>query len=269
MPELSSENEDQREEAPSPALYQVELRDLLITALMIGAALTINPSTERHNNAPLVAPLLFGGAAVAALLIHSRFAYFRIDEWVIPRGVVLILWQIISIIGASLLFNLICPPVQHWYERYAKYSGIYLCDAQTIYKRMDYDKDGILEYAKTMHELFETRPGAANLLLIDEQMVNAETKSGLILHLGYHFALLTSQGTHAAGGQKSYLDDKGNLAYGFAYLLYPKTYGKNGQLSFLIASDGRVLEKDLGVDTAKTAPTITSYDPDETWNPSH
>jgi hypothetical protein len=36
-------------------------------------------------------------------------------------------------------------------------------------------------------------------------------------------------------------------------------------MTFVISHQGKLFEKDLGPDTAKTAAAMTEFDPDETW----
>ncbi|QYD67517.1 DUF2950 domain-containing protein [Paraburkholderia edwinii] len=84
---------------------------------------------------------------------------------------------------------------------------------------------------------------------------------------GYHFRILTAQGTHANGGAQSYLQD-GVLKNGFALVAWPAEYGKTGVMSFIVNQDGRVYQKDLGPRTASAVDAIRSYDPDSSWQPA-
>jgi hypothetical protein len=81
---------------------------------------------------------------------------------------------------------------------------------------------------------------------------------------GYHFRILTAQGNDAPGGKRSYVV-KGQMTRGFALVAYPVAYGSTGIMTFIVGSDGRVYEKDLGVKTDETAAAMTEYDPDRTW----
>jgi hypothetical protein len=85
---------------------------------------------------------------------------------------------------------------------------------------------------------------------------------------GYYYKILTSQGPNAPGGQKSYLDAKGLMTKGFAAIAWPANYGNSGIMTFLVSHNGILFEKDLGEQTETLAPTITSYDPDRTWEPT-
>lgn len=85
---------------------------------------------------------------------------------------------------------------------------------------------------------------------------------------GYYYRLLTAQGVHAPGGQRSYLDKAGRLSGGFAVLAWPATHGNSGVMTFLVNHRGIVFQKDLGSDTEKVVAGIRAYDPDSTWSPT-
>jgi hypothetical protein len=81
---------------------------------------------------------------------------------------------------------------------------------------------------------------------------------------GYYFRILTSQGGSAPGGATNYVVN-GAMTGGFALIAYPAKYGDSGIMTFIVNQSGVVFEKDLGVETAKIAATITSYNPDASW----
>jgi hypothetical protein len=81
---------------------------------------------------------------------------------------------------------------------------------------------------------------------------------------GYLFRILTAQGQHAAGGAYSYVIN-GRMVAGFALLAYPAKYGKSGVVTFEVAANGKVYQKDLGATTSEIAGAIKEYDPDGTW----
>jgi len=81
---------------------------------------------------------------------------------------------------------------------------------------------------------------------------------------GYYFRILTRQGPSAPGGAKDYMDH-GELTRGFAFLAYPAEYRNSGVMTFIVARDGEVYQKDLGPNTASVAEAMTSYNPDKTW----
>ena len=82
---------------------------------------------------------------------------------------------------------------------------------------------------------------------------------------GYYYKVLTSQGPDAPGGAQDYIVD-GKMTRGFAFLAYPAEYRDSGVMTFMIDKDGVLVEKDLGPDTDKVAPGITSFNPDSTWS---
>ncbi|MBS0189456.1 MAG: DUF2950 domain-containing protein [Planctomycetes bacterium] len=81
---------------------------------------------------------------------------------------------------------------------------------------------------------------------------------------GYFFRILTAQGPFAPGGRMSYLED-GRLVHGFAVVAYPAEYGRSGIMTFMIAKQGVVYQRDLGPNTAAVARSMTEFNPDQTW----
>lgn len=81
---------------------------------------------------------------------------------------------------------------------------------------------------------------------------------------GYHFRILTAQGSAAKGGAKSYIVD-GDMSAGYALIAYPARYGYSGVMTFMVNRDGMVYEKDLGLDTEKVATDLKEFNPDKTW----
>ncbi len=84
---------------------------------------------------------------------------------------------------------------------------------------------------------------------------------------GYYFRMLTSQGSHAPSGAKSYITD-GKMVGGFAFVAYPAEYGNTGVMTFIINQDGVLLQKDLGKSTTEAGSAMSEYDPDSTWTPT-
>jgi hypothetical protein len=82
---------------------------------------------------------------------------------------------------------------------------------------------------------------------------------------GYYFRILTSQGKNAPGGVSNYVSD-GKMTGGFAFIAYPAEYRSSGVKMFIAGRDGIVYEKDLGAETARTAGSMTQYDPDPSWH---
>jgi hypothetical protein len=84
---------------------------------------------------------------------------------------------------------------------------------------------------------------------------------------GYYFRFLTKQGDKAKDGGKDYLVN-GKLTGGFAILAYPADYRNSGIMSFIVAKDGIVYQKDLGEKTAEIAAAMTEYNPGDSWSPA-
>ncbi len=82
---------------------------------------------------------------------------------------------------------------------------------------------------------------------------------------GYYYKVLTEQGKNAPGGAIDYVVD-GKMSGGFAFLAYPADYGSSGIMTFMVDSDGIIVQKDLGPDSEKIARSISSFDPDDTWD---
>jgi hypothetical protein len=91
-----------------------------------------------------------------------------------------------------------------------------------------------------------------------------ENKSSSEPLWGYHFRVLTAQGTAAKGGARSYIVN-GEMSGGFGLIAYPAEYGRGGIMTFMVNQDGVVHQKDLGEDTLKVAAGLEAYDPDGTW----
>jgi hypothetical protein len=141
-------------------------------------------------------------------------------------------------------------------------------EAQEIYHRTDYTRNGVLKYAQSIHELLETKPGAGDLALVDRTFAGAEQPSDkAVPKAGYYFKVLKAQGPHATGGKKSYVVG-GNMTLGYALIAYPAAYDSTGRDSFIISNNGTIFQQDLGPDTAKIVEQMTEFDPDEKWIPT-
>jgi len=81
---------------------------------------------------------------------------------------------------------------------------------------------------------------------------------------GYLFHILTSQGKNAPGGAKSYVVN-GKMVEGFAFVAYPAEYRSSGVVTFIVASDGVVYQKDLGKKTEAVGIAMKEFSPDSTW----
>jgi hypothetical protein len=82
---------------------------------------------------------------------------------------------------------------------------------------------------------------------------------------GYLFHVLTRQGKNVAGGAKPYIVN-GKMTAGFAFIAYPAEYRSSGVMTFVVAQDGTVLQKDLGKKTESLGKSMQEYNPDSTWH---
>ena len=83
---------------------------------------------------------------------------------------------------------------------------------------------------------------------------------------GYYFRILTRQGQDAPGGKKNYLSH-GNLTGGFALVAYPEHWDQSGIMTFIVAQDGTVFQRNLGEKTSRIAGAMKEYNPDTEWTP--
>jgi len=152
-----------------------------------------------------------------------------------------------------------------------------IVDAQREYATNDADGNGANDYAQRFRSskgnkdglYWESEDGVQSPLGSFMTTASAErydTKnSEIIPYHGYFFKILKSQSASAKDGAYSYMrGDK--MMEGFAVLAYPAKYGSSGIMSFIVNHDGVVYQKDLGRKTAKTAPSITVFNPDKSWS---
>jgi hypothetical protein len=92
-----------------------------------------------------------------------------------------------------------------------------------------------------------------------------QTRPANVPYNGYFFRILTSQGSNAPGGAKSYIAN-GKMTLGFAFVAYPAEYRSSGVMTFIVSKSGTIYEKDLGPNTTVDAQAMTAYNPDSTWH---
>jgi Protein of unknown function (DUF2950) len=153
-----------------------------------------------------------------------------------------------------------------------------LADAQQEYASREHDASGVAQFAQTIFSspdkknglYWPTKKGAPHSpigpLIADataEGYRRDPSGRSTPFH-GYYYKALTGQGANAPGGAMDYIVD-GKMTRGFAFLAYPADYRASGVMTFMIDKAGVVVEKDLGPDTAKIAPTISTFNPDSSW----
>lgn len=150
-------------------------------------------------------------------------------------------------------------------------------DAQAVYASMDRDGDEVLEYAQKLtstpgqhdglswEETAGGEPSPLGPFLAQSEQYLELRADGEPFH-GYYFRILTGQGENPPGGKYDYVIN-GNMIAGYGLLAWPAEYGVSGIMTFMCSHHGKILQADLGEDTAKTAAAITAYDPDSQWQP--
>ncbi len=153
--------------------------------------------------------------------------------------------------------------------------------AQAEFRRIDYDGDGVLQFAAGVL----SDPGRRNGLYWPEEPGAPASPIGDFMaraaadgfavdgadlepepYLGYYFRVLQGQGPAAPGGAFGYMLE-GRMLGGHALLAFPAAYGDTGIMSFMVGEAGVVYEADLGDDTLAIAGAIESFDPGEGWSP--
>ena len=150
-------------------------------------------------------------------------------------------------------------------------------DAQREYYRSNPQHIALLQYAAKFMSTKGKRDGLYWTTTADEPpsplgpLLAQARKEGYhptagtsIPYHGYYYKMLTGQGPSAPGGAYAYRV-RGQMIGGFALVAYPAQYGASGIMSFLVNHDGIVYQKDLGPNTAATAQSMTTFNPDETW----
>ena len=150
---------------------------------------------------------------------------------------------------------------------------------QAAFRQIDYDGDGIMEFATAIL----SDPGERNGLYWPSEPGEPESPIGDFVaraaasgysvdgaaqepepYLGYYYKLLDKQGEHAPGGAHDYKID-GQMVSGHALLAFPSAYGDTGIMSFMVGENGVIFEADLGEDTIDRAAAIDAYDPADPW----
>ncbi|MCA3455203.1 MAG: DUF2950 family protein [Rhodobacter sp.] len=154
-------------------------------------------------------------------------------------------------------------------------------EVQAAFRRVDYDGDGVMEFA----DAILSDPGLRNGLYWPEDMgeplspvagfAAQASADGISIdgvdqppqpYLGYYYRILTRQGPAAPGGAMDYKVN-GNMVAGHAILAFPAVPGETGVMSFLIGENGTLFEADLGADTLAIAGDIQTFNPGEPWRP--
>jgi hypothetical protein len=107
--------------------------------------------------------------------------------------------------------------------------------AQKMFKRNDWDGDGLLEYAPDLRELHGAKDMAGKQIqLINESMASARGSEATPWQ-GYLFLEMKTVGGKPIDWAKD-----------FALCAVPSQYGKTGWLTYIVKTDGRVWSRDSG-----------------------
>ena len=143
------------------------------------------------------------------------------------------------------------------------------CTAENIYRRTDYNKDGVLEYASRLSGVNSLYTGtvaatAGDIALIDSSFALAEgdpqvltgpaefNAPAQVAKAGYVFMVLNNE----VNGTVSYLDSNGRLTLGFAFSAAPNQYDSTGRNCYQVNASGSIIQGDVGF-----AGHRNSYDP--------
>ena len=156
--------------------------------------------------------------------------------------------------------------------------------AQQEYVLADHDGDGVVEYAQRLPStpgkqdglFWETSgdepPSPLGALVAEAReegyrMQTAQADAGPRPYHGYLYKILTRQGRNAPGGAYNYVIH-GHMVAGFALVAQPVEWGSSGVVTYLVNSNGKVYEKNLGEKTAELVAKLNTYDPDPSWKVS-
>jgi hypothetical protein len=107
-------------------------------------------------------------------------------------------------------------------------------------------------------------PSPIGPLIAEASKTYTRAKEGPTPFHGYYYRMLSAQGNSAKGGAKSYMSN-GKMIRGFAILAYPAKYGNSGVMTFMVGPDGRIYQKNLKQQTETVGPSMTTFNPDKTW----
>lgn len=155
-------------------------------------------------------------------------------------------------------------------------------EAQREYASKDRNGDDVLEYAQHLRSTPGTHDGLywpsrnggeespLGPLVAQARLEGYRHKTRILTeeetpYHGYYFQILTRQGKHPPGGKYNYVIN-GHLIGGFALVAWPAQWANTGVMTFVVNQQGKVYQKNLGPKTARLAPALRAYDPDDSWS---
>ncbi|MBI3829413.1 MAG: DUF2950 family protein [Planctomycetes bacterium] len=177
-------------------------------------------------------------------------------------------------------FRLILPNLIRSHMAADESAAIAACkfytEAQDLYRRTDWDGDGILEYSQGL-EVLSNRMEQVMITASPHDQLEClrkaeSSREAVWPWRGYVFKVLKSQGPHTPGGRKSYLvngaDGKERMTLGYALVAAPAEYGLTGINTFVINNTGTVYQYNYGEETESVFEQMTEYDPIVPWSSS-
>ena len=148
-------------------------------------------------------------------------------------------------------------------------------DVQAKYRSVDWDGDGVLEFAANIISSEGKKDGLfwpGDDSPAGEFLARAEAYGHIIdgedmppePYAGYVYRMFDKQSKNAPGGALEY-SIGGNQIAGHAAMAVPSEYGVTGIMSFIVSENGQVLELDLGEDGLEKSLDMDAYDPNEDW----
>jgi hypothetical protein len=249
-------------------LFQVRLSDALLIAIVPAASMMVIQALHLVYLSPEITYVIavvtvIPGAVVGIFLSNSR----RLPSSS-RTGHVLCL----SLLSVGAGIAVAQPLLQSYHRKSMRQNEVTswialktFAEAEEIYRRTDYDGDGVLEYAPSLAELDRRLQKQSSSSGFSSKFVAAEGLPGVATPLnGYVFKVLTAQGSSATGGKRNYMVN-GDMTMGYAMIACPAIYGETGSESYVISNNGSLFGKDLGPDTAKIMEQTTEFNPDTTW----
>ena len=122
---------------------------------------------------------------------------------------------------------------REWNERGAVSCLRTCCATQNLYRRTDWDSDGVFEYAFPYSLLNTTISAGQPIRLIDGRLANASRDGppGGTTEPKYGYIFVDLLGDAKAG---PYDDGKGNFVRGHGLCAYPAQYGRNSRMTFVV-----------------------------------
>jgi hypothetical protein len=246
--------------------FNFALSDMLLVLAMIGAgeALLVYHFFRSYPGSPPI----WAFAIVVSVGVVSGAATIVVGNRQNFQGLKRVL-SFVPAAAATILISGAVAETQHRKimadnERDAAHSCKLYAEAQEVFHRVDWDRDGLLEYTPTMSDLWETMPGTGNVALISAEFAAADaTRPNVKPYKGYLFKPLHSRLVNSE--TKSYILN-GNQTLGYALIAYPAEHGRTGCNSFLISSNGTIYQQNFGPRTLDVVSKITLFAPqDPIW----